>query len=181
MDLSWYGPIWEFLGKIISPLIGAFVGVYLGFRKNDNRRMELDEIRRLFFRELLINEAKKSIELLKGGPVNLIPVDAWNSIVNSGNIALFRDRAIELSNAYFDVQAYNYEAKIVRDAFEHEAQWGAPINIETGKTVSRASDLKAHLNDITKPPLLNQLEMVEKWIRPLDGKSITTTGAKGKI
>ena len=43
-----------------------------------------------------MHEAKKSIELIPG-TVHLIPVDAWNSVVNSGNIALFKDKAIDLS------------------------------------------------------------------------------------
>jgi membrane associated rhomboid family serine protease len=39
-------PLWGFLVTIIGPLTGALVGVYLGFKINDNRRKELDEEKR---------------------------------------------------------------------------------------------------------------------------------------
>jgi hypothetical protein len=178
--LQMISPILGVLGVIIGPLVGAFVGVYLGFKKNDNRRIELEEERRLFFRKLLMHEAKKSIELLPG-TVNLIPEDAWNSIVNSGDIALLKDNVIELSDTYFDVQNYNYEAKIIRDAFEHEARWGLSVNIETGERYSRASVLKKRFDEITKPALLTRLKELEGWLSPLVGEMSTSVRVRGSL
>ncbi|RPJ73611.1 MAG: hypothetical protein EHM20_11945 [Alphaproteobacteria bacterium] len=117
LTLQMMSPIFGFLSVLIGPFFGALVGVYLGFKINDKHRRELEEEKRLFFRNLLMQEARKSINLLDG-TVNLIPVDAWNSVVNSGDIALFKGKAEYLDDTYFQVQNYNYEAKRVRDAIE---------------------------------------------------------------
>ncbi|HUS74395.1 MAG TPA: hypothetical protein VMY43_00145 [Methanothrix sp.] len=166
--------IWGLLGIIIGPLIGAFVGVLLGFKINDNRRKQLEEERRLFFGNLLMHEAKKSIELI-GGTVNLIPVDAWNSVVNSGDIALFKEKAIELSNIYFEIQNYNYEAKRVRDAIE-EARLHP-----TSTDDSHASRLKERFDNLTKPILLENLNEIARWLSPLAGEISASTKVEGKL
>lgn len=156
--------IWDFLARIIGPLIGALVGVYLGFKINDTRRKQLDEEKKLFYRNLLMRNAKKAIDLLPG-KVNLIPEDAWRSLVNSGDIALFKDKAIELSDIFFEVQNYNYEAKLIREAYEREIQFG-PFWDPNGKEFSRASDLKLILNEKTKPELLKHLRELESGLHP---------------
>lgn len=107
---------------IIGPLLGALAGVYLGFRKNRIHQEENDYDKKLFLLSYLRHEVRKSIELLHEDHGNLIPIDAWNSIVNSGNIVLFtHDQAIILGDIYFKTQNYNYEAKRTRDISEHFA------------------------------------------------------------
>jgi len=176
----WHGPVLDIFGKIIGPLFGALVGVLLGFRVNDSNRKKLEEERRLFFRNLLMHEAEKAIDLLPG-TVNLIPVDAWNSIVNSGEIALFKDKAIELSDTYSAMQNYNYEAKIIRETYEHEARFGLSVNIETGERYSRASELKRHFNEETKPALLERLNGLKDWLSPQKGVISTSTKLEGPL
>jgi hypothetical protein len=103
----WYGPIWDVLGL-------------WGFRKNRMRQEKQDYDKKQFLLSYFRHEVRKSIELLHERQGNLIPVDAWNSIVNSGNIVLFtHDQAIVLGDIYFRTQNYNYEAKRTRDASEH--------------------------------------------------------------
>jgi hypothetical protein len=92
--LQMIGPILGFLSALIGPLVGALVGVILGFQKNDDNRRKLEEERRDFFKNLLMHEAKESIKLIEERNVNLIPVDAWKSVVNAG---------IKLSN-YSDIK-----------------------------------------------------------------------------
>ena len=123
--------------------------------------------RRLFFKNLLMHEARESIKLLSEGPVNLIPVDAWNSVVNSGEIALFEGKAIDLSDTYFQVQNYNYEAKRVRDAIEEMRLHPTT----TDKT--HASMLKDSFDKKTKPATLNRLDDLEKWLTRLKVEPIT--------
>jgi hypothetical protein len=166
--LQMIGPIVGFLGVIIGPLVGALVGVILGFQKNDKNRMKLEEERRSFFKNLLMHEATESIELI-AGVVNLIPVDAWNSIVNSGDIALFKDKAIDLSDTYFQIQIYNYEAKRVRDAIEE-------VNLHPETTdASHASKLKGRFNELMKPATLKRLEDLKEWLTELKAEPITVT------
>jgi len=43
-------PIGGFLVTIMGPLTGALVGVYLGFKINDDRRKELEEQKKSFFK-----------------------------------------------------------------------------------------------------------------------------------
>lgn len=95
------------------------------------------------------------IELLNG-TVNLVPIDAWNSLVNSGDVALFKDKAIELNDIYFKIQNYNYEAKRVRDAIEHDCTEG--LSLENGKELRRSDTLKENFNKKTKKNLLEELK-----------------------
>jgi len=166
--LQMISPILGFLSVLIGPFFGALVGVYLGFKINDKHRRELEEEKRLFFRNLLMHEAKESINLL-GGTVNLIPVDAWNSIVNSGDIALFKDKAVDLSDTYFQIQNYNYEAKRVRDAIEE-----AHIH-PTTTDGDHASRLKESFDNKIKPTTLNRLKDLEAWLTRLGVEPITIT------
>jgi hypothetical protein len=145
-----------FLGTIgpliIGPLIGALVGVYWGFKVNDKRRMELEDQKKSFFQNLLMHEVLNSIDLLESGGIYLIPVDMWNSIVNSGNIALLNGNAIELSDLYFEMRNYNYEAKRIRDATEE-------YNLHPDSTRdAHIGRLKAVFNAETKPSLLKNLK-----------------------
>ena len=170
--LQMISPILGFLGVIIGPLVGAFVGVILGFQINDNNRTKLEEERRLFFKNLLMHEATESIKLI-AGTVNLIPVDAWNSMVNSGEIALFEGKAIDLSDTYFQIQNYNYEAKRVRDAIEE-------VNLHPETTDdSHALKLKANFDNNIKPATLKRLQDLENWLTRLrvESGSFTVAGS----
>jgi len=152
-------PPWT--NTIIGPLIGAFFGVLLGFGVNEIWRKRLENNRKSFFRKLLLHEVKYSIELLNGME-NLVPIDAWNSLVNSGDIALFKDITNELGDAYFKTQMYNYEAKRVRDAVEHDRTEGP--SLENGKDVWRSEELKVNFNNKTKPELLEELKKIENLL-----------------
>ena len=151
-------PPWT--NTIIGPLIGAFFGVLLGFGVNELWRKRLENNRKSFFRKLLLHEVKYSIELLNG-MVNLVPIDAWNSLVNSGDIALFKDKAIELNDAYFKIQNYNYEAKRVRDAEEHDQMEG--LSLKNGEECERSVELKENLKKTTDD-LLKELKKLENLL-----------------
>lgn len=111
--------ILDLIRIIIGPLVGAFAGVFLGFRKNSKHQEELNYEKKLLLLKILRHEVTKSIDLLKDPLGYLIPIDAWNSIVYSGNIVLFEHTlSTKLGDMYFDVQNYNYEAKRTRDASE---------------------------------------------------------------
>jgi hypothetical protein len=151
-------PPWT--NTIIGPLIGAFFGVLLGFGVNELWRKRLENNRKSFFRKLLLHEVKYSIELLNG-MVNLVPIDAWNSLVNSGDIALFKDKAIELNDVYFKIQNYNYEAKRVRDAEEHDQMEG--LSLKNGEECERSVELKENLKKTTDD-LLKELKKLENLL-----------------
>ena len=111
--------IFDIFKIIIGPLLGAFAGVFLGFRKNSKHQEKLNHEKKLLLLNILRHEVEKSIDLLQESSGNLIPIDAWNSIVYSGNIVLFEHpQAAKLGDIYFDTQNYNYEAKRTRDASE---------------------------------------------------------------
>lgn len=173
-------PIGGFLGTIIGPLTGAFVGVFLGFKLNENHRRRLEGERRSFFKNLIMHEVKKSIETLEdeSSIVNLIPVDMWNSIVNSGEITLFNGNAIEVSDLYFEIQNYNYEAKRLIYAADEAKSHPLSTNI------SHISELKDIFTNKTKPNLLEQLRKYEKRIITLNVKPMhihigTSEGMEG--
>jgi hypothetical protein len=106
---------------IIGPLVGAFVGVIFGFWINRRHDKELEEKRRSFFKNLIMHETEESIKILESiepdlyEKVKLIPEDAWNSLVNSGDIALLEEtKAMDLSDAYFRIKRYNQEAEKIK-------------------------------------------------------------------
>lgn len=91
-------------------LLGPFLGVFLAFVINNVHQSWRARKRRLFFRDLLLHEIHRSSDRLKTGYPNPISIDAWNSLVNSGDMALFaRDLVIDLSDIYSKIQNYNYE------------------------------------------------------------------------
>jgi len=53
MNIQTTSTIWDLFIAIIGPLIGALVGVYLGFQGDNRHRKELDDKKRLFFKVLL--------------------------------------------------------------------------------------------------------------------------------
>jgi hypothetical protein len=114
--------------QIGSLILGPLVGVLVAYQINEWRREKLAHDRKIFFKNLLLEEVCESIALLEGNRTNLIPVDGWNSLVNSGDVALFKDQAIRLSDVYFKIQMHNYEATRTRDALEAEITiWTAPL------------------------------------------------------
>jgi len=118
MNIQTTSTIWDLFIAIIGPLIGALVGVYLGFQGDNRHRKELDDKKRLFFKVLLLHEIDESIELLKPKESTLIPlvipVSAWDSLVNSGAMALFaHDQSIQMSDTYSQILRYNYIAERV--------------------------------------------------------------------
>jgi hypothetical protein len=116
-----------FISILAGPLVGAFTGVYLSFRKNNKHQEEINHEKKLLLLKILRHEVKKGIELLQEPSGNLIPIDAWNSIVYSGNIVLFEyQQATELGDIYFGIKNYNYEAKRTRDAAERSRSLAEP-------------------------------------------------------
>jgi hypothetical protein len=105
---------------IIGPLIGAFTGVFIGFLINEINIHKLECHSKLFFKNLLLTEIEKSIRIFAEKKYELIPTDGWNSLLNSGKIAHFKDNATKLSETYSEIQWYNNELKILRDAVEKE-------------------------------------------------------------
>ncbi len=66
----------------------------------------------------LTNEISEAIDLLKPKPhpLQLLPVDLWQSAVNSGDVALFRYEAREdLRKAYFAIMKCNYQFTRIKE------------------------------------------------------------------
>jgi len=165
--------------QIGSLIIGPLVGVLAAYQINEWRRWKLDQDRKKFFKNLLFEEVKKSITLLKQNKTNLIPIDGWNSLVNSGDVALFEDQAIQLSDVYFKIQMHNYEATRTRDALEAEISipkfkqntdvslGPLKFSLEIEQIFPRFSELKSNLL-ITTDKLLKDLEALKELLAAVD-------------
>ena len=64
---------------------------------------------------------EKSIKVVENEKYELIPTDGWNSLLNSGDIALFKGKATKLSETYSEIGWYNNELKNLRFAIERES------------------------------------------------------------
>jgi hypothetical protein len=167
--------ILDIIRIIIGPLVGAFAGVFLGFRKNSQHQEELNHKKKLLLLKILRHEVKKSIDLLQDPSGYLIPFDAWNSIVYSGNIVVFEHTlSTKLGDIYFDIQNYNYEAKRTRDASERFNSSAEPYqrksDMETldhknwRMTKERWERLSKNLVDTTKNVRFKLIELEKnKW------------------
>lgn len=171
--LATYFSIGSFLGTfniiispIIGPLVGAFFGVLFGFWINRRHGKKLEENRRLFFKSLIMHEIEESIKILElvesdqYEKVRLIPEDAWNSIVNSGDISLLEEtNAIELGDIYFKIKKYNQKAKNINNAALELMMY--PMQV----TNDIPSNLKALLDRDTIPMILERLRKIESWLK----------------
>jgi hypothetical protein len=150
-------PIKQMVVTIATLLLGPFTGVVLAFWVNNKKKENLEHKRQLFFKNLLLNEIKRSIQLLVGNHPNLIPVDAWNSLVNSGEITLFsRAHAILLSNVYFEIQNYNYEVNWI---WQHNFV-NLDIDLNSKTQDETITSFSAYLATFKKP-LLEKLRSIE--------------------
>lgn len=87
----------------------------------------------------LTNEISEAIDLLKPKPhpLQLLPVDLWQSAVNSGDVALFRYEAREdLRKAYFAIMKCNYQ--FTRTKGIGEKFWIEADTSEKGQRISAA-------------------------------------------
>jgi len=114
----------------MSELLGSLAGILIGFSLDRLYTAGKDKKNRKKLKENLKNELESCISLLNSQG-NLLPKIMWDSSIASGDIGLlsFADRT-KLSNAYFKIDNYNYEAKRVRDSAVI-AQTG-PRNIMVG-------------------------------------------------
>jgi hypothetical protein len=94
-------------------LVGSFLGVIAGLGLNHIYQTRINENKREFLISYLEHENLESFDRLR--EKQEIPVDAWNSIINSGNILLFTpDQTRRLGHFYFMVKSYNDEVKRAR-------------------------------------------------------------------
>jgi hypothetical protein len=149
---------------IIGPLIGAFTGVLIGFLINELQRSRLKYYRKLFFRNILLNEIDKSIDIFVENKYELIPMYGWNSLLNSGEIALFKDDATKLNDTYSEIQWYNNELKILRYAVENEF-----INFfdKSGEQKTRRSEILRNYTNDRKEKLLQKLFDAKKLLKQM--------------
>jgi hypothetical protein len=99
-----------FINTILGPLFGAFMGVFAGFAVTEWRRRTLNSERKSFFKNLILSEIDTSITIIENavaGDLPPIPNEAWTSLVNSGDLALFTDKSILLHEHYFSISHYN--------------------------------------------------------------------------
>ena len=163
---SFLGTFSTIISPIIGPLVGAFFGVLFGFWINRRHGKKLEEKRRSFFKNLIMHEIEESIRILESTEsdpyekVRLIPEDAWNSIVNSGDISLFEEtNAIDLGDIYFKIKKYNKEAKKINDAELELTMY--PMQV----TNPIPSNLKFLLERDTIPMFLERLKKIESWLK----------------
>ena len=149
--------------SIIGPLIGALVGVFLGFMINNDHKKRLDRERRLFFIKLLIEEMDQLIKFMENNDREYIPlpIDGWNSLINSGDITLFTDLATDLNKVYSEIQRYNYKVIRIRDAIEEEST-GEALALTEMDFPKRSGTLKLNLKDTSVDKLFEGLIEIKK-------------------
>lgn len=151
----------------LTPLWAIFAAIAAKFLYDywANRRYKSNYI---YF---INNEINRAIDLLgrdenEPGSGNLLPTDTWSSMVNSGLLRLFSNKEIsKLSDAYFKIQAYNYEASRTRDIAE---QYRFSITSRQKRHMLRYwQDASLRLNQNIRLDLLKDLKDLEDadWLK----------------
>jgi hypothetical protein len=151
----------------LTPLWAIFAAIAAKFLYDywANRRYKSNYI---YF---INDEVNRAIDLLgrdenKPGSGNLLPTDTWSSMVNSGLLRLFSNKEIsKLSDAYFKIQAYNYEASRTRDIAE---QYRFSITSRQKRHMRRYwQDASLRLNQNIRLDLLKDLKDLEDadWLK----------------
>lgn len=137
-------PIWlPVVGgfPINSPLVGSFLGVFLGFFVKYIYQYIKSFNDRIYYRDNIKSELELCIKRLETAG-NLLPVDRWISIRNSGALRFFNRTEVDnLSRAYEAIQNNNYEAKRVRDLGEDYRRFAAISFSLDDDDVKRLKDL----------------------------------------
>jgi len=99
-----------------SLFLAPFFGVLLGFAVNYIYQYFKDKSLKSKYLKFFRNEIALSIERLQSRKGKLLPIERWESVVNSGDLRLFlSEETNQLSRAYFGIRNFNYEAIRCRD------------------------------------------------------------------
>ena len=156
--------ILDFLNWIMDKSAGPFLGVIVAFGLNyllewHRRRIAGQDYLRGFRRE--VNE---NIASLKRRKLERLRSDQWSAAVNSGDLKLFRSsQRADLSDAYFGVANFMYEAIRTRDMAEKFRSEPEEVQRVVGKAWAGLTEHAYQMGD----SLLGTLEQLanKKWFK----------------
>ncbi len=110
------------INALLPPLAGSFVGAIAGVAVNNLYQSHKNREDKKKYKKLIKSEIELCLKVLKSDTVKLLPIEKWNSIVNSGALRLF-NADIELSplsESYYQIQFYN---GLIGFSKDHDWDW----------------------------------------------------------
>ena len=97
------------MNTFFPPMVGSFLGVITAFILNYIYQKYNTNEDKKKFKNMIRSELEQCVNVLKLDNVQLLPVDRWNSAVNSGALKLFNveNELISLSMDYYRINNYN--------------------------------------------------------------------------
>ena len=98
------------MDSFYPPMVGSFLGVISAFGLNHLYQLYNNNESKKKYKNMIKSEIEESINLLGQDWIRLLPVDKWNSAVNSGALKLFKSEVElgPLSTAYQNIKEYNF-------------------------------------------------------------------------
>lgn len=102
----------EYFPAFFATSIGVFLALFLdSFLKKRGEEESMTGIQ-----EIIENELQRAVNSLKKGKGNLIDIQVWDSLINSGRASLLPiDMQKLLFDIYADIRAHNFEAILTRE------------------------------------------------------------------
>lgn len=98
--------------SFISPMVGSFFGVCLGFIINYEYQKHIRNKTKVNYIKMIGDELWACSEFLSKDDILTIPSNNWASIINSGGLSLFNgEELVGLNYIYQEISNYNYISK----------------------------------------------------------------------
>lgn len=98
--------------SFISPMVGSFFGVCLGFIINYEYQKHIRNKTKVNYINMISNELWICSKFLSDDGILTLPSNNWASIINSGGLSLFKgEELVGLNYIYQEIFDYNYISK----------------------------------------------------------------------
>lgn len=154
------------MNAFLPPMFGSFLGVGLGILANHFYQIYIADKNKNKYKIMIKSEIELGIKRLEDDLIKFIPLDRWNSAVNSGALKLFdvEKELGPLSVLYERIKDYNY---VVTTGHFNDSHWSM---VELKNDSLEDEEIPENVYDRTKQraSLLERRNTLLKELRSLN-------------